>query len=542
MVSHIYRVIEVTCVISRYLFTHKFYNEKKKKPDLQLKILKELTNHESLSKSKAKNEYLKEHHYGEISEAFDNLLKKKLIEPKCVDTSRSGKPEKFYNITYNGLAAIVSDETNPENFWSYIIRVCHYRSDPIDLQTVNDLYELFISKYLKYASGREAGLFLDELNDFYAKWLSAQKINESSLITRILEILVSYPNITKEEISSKLMGVSNSDLDEILLDFSTGPIQDHHSPADSWKYMRNQAKKHGMSVGSYLKKYLEQRRFLQRSIIINTQNDSGKKTCQLSLFGILLFLTILLRRNFENSKHIMYYYDKIASNYSGVVPLIFGKWSLLKDNLGNDSMFNFDVILSKDFRISRSSKSVILHGYKELYQSARSIIQYNFSNLRLIFDTGINSLERYEVNKLEGITRYKQVNKREKNDMTKFFALYQKLKDISEPINMRPEEISLVYYLNLIARDKYYANLDRFSMYLEESELPTTRWASIPAKQFTQILKEDREISKWFDNWKKDVIDFQHTVNEKIVEEPERTSRYEEFTPHWYEEEFGTKS
>jgi hypothetical protein len=112
--------------------------------------------------------------------------------------------------------------------------------------------------------------------------------------------------------------------------------------------------------------------------------------------------------------------------------------------------------------------------------------------------------------------------------------------------NRLAKEITLLYYLNLIRRDPS-VNMKRFRLRFEEEHLVeqrkflTTKWASNPAKHFVQILKEDRELNEWFNNWKKDILDFQDAVKESIIEEPERTSRYEEFTPHWYEEEFGTK-
>jgi hypothetical protein len=503
--------------------------------------------HKSLSKWKIRN-LLKqkgdEKSYPVISDAIDNLreppkmrsmrgkVNLRLMEQTGIKSVR-GLEEKFYSITDNGLAAIISEESDPKNFWSYIIRVCHNRSDPIDSQTVNDLYEVFILNNLKYPSARDAILFLDELNDFYAKWLRAQKITESSIITRVLEILVSYPNVTRNEIQSRLTELSAAELEEIIQNFTEVPIP-NYDPAESWRYVRHQAKKHRISVSSYLKEYIEQRRFLKRCIICT--NYRGEETFQLSLFGILLFLTILLNRNFEKPRQIMFYYDKIASNYFRVLPLIFGKWSLLRDKLGNDSMFNFDVILSKDPRISRSGKSVVQHGYKELYQNARSIIQYNATTLHLIRNTGIDSLERYEVNKLDGIIREKNINKHEKNDMTKFFALYQKLNDIYEPINLA-EEINLAYYLNLIHFTPY-VNFNRLNMSLEEPEMHTTKWASNPATHLVEILEEDQEIREWFNKWKKDIMDFQDVAKENMAWEPERTSRYQEFTPHWYDEGF----
>jgi DNA-binding PadR family transcriptional regulator len=566
MVSDIYRVIGVTVMISRYLFTQKFYNEKKKKPDLQLKILNELTKHESLSKSKAKNGYLEDHHYGEISEAFDNLLKKKLIEPKRVDTHRSGKPEKFYSITDDGLASIISDETSPENFWLSILRVSHNRSDPIDLQTFNDIYKIFISKHLKYAK-RESILYLDKLNEIYANWLQTKKITDSSIITKVLEILVIYPNITAESINSRLVGISSTELYEVLQDFTMTP----EIYRDMQTFLSNLVKdiikgrKRGVDYDIQREHIL-----IQHSIIVNEQIKSGEKIYRLSLLGILLFLTILLNRTFHKSKSIMYYYDKIAANCSGkgtkILPLIFGKWSLLKNKLGHDSLYNFDVILSKHFRSFLTSKSIVLYGYKELYQNSSSIVKYNFSSLNELYDYGMNAIEMYENDKLEHITV-----DRKRNSKKNILPLKSKLWEISELVNYMDfdthehyrkflkwtgqieysispierlcnaltEEISIIYYLNLISGGAiHYADERRlmpFAESMDQAILPksTTRWASTNlAKHLVEILQEDKEIRVWFNGWKRDIIDFQETVMMKMMEEPKRNSRHRIFSPY----------
>lgn len=44
------------------------------------------------------------------------------------------------------------------------------------------------------------------------------------------------------------------------------------------------------------------------------------------------------------------YYDTIASNYQKKLPLIFGKWYLLKRILKVFSAYNFDIILDKEAR------------------------------------------------------------------------------------------------------------------------------------------------------------------------------------------------
>jgi hypothetical protein len=66
---------------------------------------------------------------------------------------------------------------------------------------------------------------------------------------------------------------------------------------------------------------------------------------------------------------------------------------------------------------------------------------------------------------------------------------------------------------------------------LDETE-PATKWAGKLATQFMRILKEDKEIGMWFNDWKSDILDFHETVKQMIIEEPERTSQHRIFSPY----------
>jgi hypothetical protein len=538
-------------MISRYLFTRKPYNEKKKKPYLRYKILNELTKYEFLSKSKAKNA-LKEHHYGEISEAFDYLHDKKLVELEYEYSGGRGLPEKFYSITDDGLASIISDESDPEKFWLSIIRVNHNRSYPIDLQTINDLYKIFMSNYLKYAS-RESFFYLDRLNDIYSDWLQEKIVTDSSIIVQVLEVLINYPNITAVQIISRLTkeSISVSKLNGVLEDLTMTSI-----------IYRD-------IMTMPMDRISQERLLLQHNIIINGYNNLGQKTYKLSLLGILLFLTVLLHRTSNNPESIMYYYNKIAAKYSEndnkILPLIFGKWSLLRNELGYDSLFNFDVILSRNLRSFVTSKSGIIPQYgqglgcKELYQNVCAIIKSNSSKLKELYEYGISAIEKYEDNKIEyASVNINEISKKrilplisklwEISELVNYMDIdiYEKnkkfLKQIGQPVystspierlcNALTEEITITYYLNLISETKYHAKERKLDI-LPEWQFNKIKWASPNlAVHFTKILKDDREIMMWFDKWKSDILDFHETVKQMIVEEPERTSQHKIFSPY----------
>ena len=80
------------------------------------------------------------------------------------------------------------------------------------------------------------------------------------------------------------------------------------------------------------------------------------KPIELSLFGLILVLTLIRYYDMDKLKQGLYYnnisfvdyYDTIASKYRDKLPLIFGKWHLLKDILGLYSDYNFDVTVDKE--------------------------------------------------------------------------------------------------------------------------------------------------------------------------------------------------
>ena len=265
----------------------------------------------------------------------------------------------------------------------------------------------------------------------------------------------------------------------------------------------------------------------------------------------------------------MYYYNKIAANYSDedkkILPLIFGKWTLLKKKLGYDSLYNFDVILSRSLRSSSTDKSGITphygHGYgcSELYQYMCSVVKHNSSSLSRLYDYGWWTMEKYEDDKLD----YISVN-RNGNPKQKILPLILKLWEISELVdymdidtyenhkkflkwtgqavyNMSPierlcnaltEEITITYFLNLISETKDHAKERKLGI-IPELEYPQIGWATSKlATHFMEILQEDKELGMWFNDWKSDILDFHETVKQMIVEEPKRTSQHKIYSPY----------
>jgi hypothetical protein len=100
---------------------------------------------------------------------------------------------------------------------------------------------------------------------------------------------------------------------------------------------------------------------LHNTIIYKEESKDNIKTYELSLFGVILALTLIRYNDMDKLKHGLYYnnisfieyYEKIVANYKDKLPLIFGKWKVLKDILRLYAAYNFDVIIDDIFIIHR---------------------------------------------------------------------------------------------------------------------------------------------------------------------------------------------
>src|SRR6185437_13925330 len=92
------------------------------------------------------------------------------------------------------------------------------------------------------------------------------------------------------------------------------------------------------------------------------------------------------------------YYNTIASNYPDKLPLIFGKWKLLKDALNFDFFLSlFDYLFLDKSEIS--SLSVLLGGNKEIYDNIRSDTLGKINKFLQVYDDGNSAVQSDDVSK-----------------------------------------------------------------------------------------------------------------------------------------------
>ena len=208
------------------------------------------------------------------------------------------------------------------------------------------------------------------------------------------------------------------------------------------------------------------------------------KSYELSLFGVMLALSIIRNKDRDRLKHDLHYqqlsfadyYDNIARNYKNKLPLIFGKWTLLNDILKSYSVYNFDFILDSNRQLTDScERSLIRGGIKELVESLREMVHQNhYQFLKLHYDgeqAKRDYLMKYNIDIQSQVDRNKTLGLTKKMD--EIMILLNPLDQISlsdaniiRKISIQFEqqfkrEITTLYYIHLCS-------------YLFDFELPTT--------------------------------------------------------------------
>ena len=183
---------------------------------------------------------------------------------------------------------------------------------------------------------------LDFFNHACELWFEREIIKSGKMTPaqKILEVLANRPEVTLEDIAK----ISEENLETIastIKMYTMVPLKpvtvDVFGNSDGVVYDAKDLEIH--------------------KAITESESSKGVKTFKLSLFGVLLVLFII-RKNDAGAMpqglfyehNLQQYFDTIAKNYKGKIPLIFGKWSLLKSTIQEISCLNMDVITSKKTR------------------------------------------------------------------------------------------------------------------------------------------------------------------------------------------------
>ncbi len=529
----------------------------RKKPQLQFDILACLCLKGKLSKTMIKST-LKGRHLPDIIHAVAKLEKNGYI--KIADEKQGrGKKQVYYTITEKGLKLLIISDDNyhPLRFWNPLVGYCHHNDGGLASDKIEEFYQLFIEKYLKYRSYGFSFEF-DIFNNMRDKWLREMILNldKPSPEQKVLEVLAIYPKITFKELVEKI-GENKSNTSKVL---STYTFESYKRPTDENEYYMDQniiGKKHN-------KKYWD---FLLHNTVIVSHNSEGVKTYELSLFGVILVLTLVRYYDMDKLNPGLYYrdilfpdyYDKIASNYQNKLPLIFGKWNLLKKILRIFAAYNFDIILDNKIQLRDTDKlSVVRGGNKELYDGIREIVLQtrqqlgDFANYAIVvFSNYISSKKpnEYEgpVNQDNDYLMNNNVDTQGRPDPQKVYALYKKLTEIMillnpleyafpKSVSLEPEgleeishimedifadQITAVYYIHLYYDHGFDTRISQPTKYYSfinhnKDQFPVL---ARPKSCLLSILQGDKElpsINEWFYNWIQDITNLQKEIYETL--------------------------
>jgi hypothetical protein len=516
--------------------------------------------------TKGETEDLLEHRrHGDILDSINKLEKNEFIKKVNARKFGRGRAQHYYKIAEDGLALLINEESvHPSRFWKAIFGYCYHNDGNISSKTFEQLYELFIRKYLKYPN-HGFSFPWDIFDNMRDKWLNDFVLNNDDNITKIspeqkvMEVLAIYPKLKFEELVEKTQE-SKSEISRVLSSYT---LESYKPLIDKTYYMYQ-----SITGKKYNKRYWDF--LLHSTIIIAKQNSEDVDTYELSLFGIILALTLVRFNDMDKLKHGLYYndtsfadyYDKVAFNYQDKLPLIFGKWDLLKDILRLFSAYNFDIILDKGIHLMDSDKiSILRGGNKELLDSIREIVFQNRQQLEDFAKAGRNVwpehipglLYAYEVSenqdgdylmknnfdfhgrrpdlKKVGIIKKKLIELLMLLDpleysFSKFVSLQSNdIKEISYQLEeLFADEITALYYFHLYYDYSFDTRISKPTKYYSSTNHDDNKFPilSTPKSCLELIFQNDKEkpsISKWYNGWMKDINNLLKETYETVKSE-----------------------
>ncbi|MGB7661921.1 MAG: hypothetical protein WBL67_04215 [Nitrososphaeraceae archaeon] len=333
------------------------------------------------------------HHRPDILDGFEFLRTEGSIVKLNTDPGKGkvygrGRPQKYYAITEYGLKKLIADKRiSKTQFWQVISHYCSNTDSVLTIDKIEGLLLTFMNHYVKY---RYHGFtlysddFLKVCNNLFKERI--QISDRISTFQKVLEVLAINPKIAFNDLVEKV-GEPKSRVKKVLSLYSYRPRS--FQGTDTIK-------------NDYGKKNAD---FIVKNIITMNQESNDGSTYDLSLFGVMLTLIIILHNAVRQLKQGLYleeytleeYCDKIAYNYSDKLPLIFGKWGHLRRILRGFAVSNLDVVLLDGALVNNESNSlsVTMKGNNEIFRGIRTVLQYNNSLMRDLVNAGLEVLLSY---------------------------------------------------------------------------------------------------------------------------------------------------
>lgn len=566
---------------------------KRKKPHLQIGILKSIASSGLASQKEIASQF--GYKPSTISDAFKIMEDVDLIRWANVPEFKKGvRRERFYKLSAKGLSVLIDENPSPQEFWMAMIWYFRLNTKAVGKDEFNRYYDRFIQKSVGSFSLHSCFFLGDIFDSLFKNWSKKlfgyqyddqsrahgynyynnnnNKLPKTTQDHKVLECLLLNRRITIENIAS-LTQLSEKEIRKILNDYIITQSSNSYS---NYAKLFEGAYQSDKSIDVTLD-------FLNHLVVIPIKKDKGQEKIQkagedsnnttakyeLSLLGVLLMLATksLMRQRqekiFQDSDGD--YYNKIASNYPDKLPLIFGKWKLLKGALDFDffpSLFDY-LFLDKS---EISSLSVFLGGNKEIYDNIRSDTLGKINKFLKVYDDGISTVqsddfskaylqkggEHYEfiqekLNGIELLLRYTSlksfakymINKKGKSEPD--FSSHVSLKDKDMPVwkvneqlvDNRVDEKNINCEDDLPFIEKALADEFSFLVFIgllrdnnhKASDYPLTTAFITPSpslvypKDFLmQIVRSDMEIRKKLREWIDEATSYQKLASDRMNE------------------------
>ena len=369
-------------------------------------------------------------------------------------------------------------------------------------------------------------------------WLNNN--SHTDIGSKIIETLASYPLLTIDDLSLKLKcskTLVKKDLDNISMseggDGYLFPLDEYDTEFSTYE------------------RYLG---MLQHCMVIyNTKASNKTFFYELSLVGIIMYLTLVRHRG--PPEKLISACNRIGYSYRNrVLPLIFGKWSTLRKNLGPIAAYNFEILLNKEARNKSISLSVVLGGINEFYASMKSITSYNIEQMKRIYNEGeevIFNIMKENIIKPEKImdiekklqevsllSSYNDIARLQRDLETMNKQYFGRDNFVEALCNAFSEEIAFLYYFNLFddssfsrfLANPYFFSSSKYILHYQVKEshkgkrprkyrslIKQTSIDTFTRRKLIQIMKETDEIHAWFRTWVDDIYKFQNDVSDTIL-------------------------
>jgi hypothetical protein len=413
------------------------------------------------------------------------------------------------------------------------------------------------------------------MDKLFDEWFPVQRNNPITIFQKVLECIALHRCVTVEQIIEYLEIQKRKYEDSLLKQHrertrnQNSRLSDFTTPFERERYQKNDVSEeniievidrhtffHDYSLDQFLgvsepeEMSLQYYNFVSHLLIRAIENKTGEKRYELTLFGVILTLTMVQAysliswkvffNQFLNQSGNTNYPSRIALNYKDKLPLIFGKWNLLKDAFFDIDhlMMNFGLVIYKETRKPLILSSVTMGGVKEYYENTLDIASFRSLKLTEIYKSGVSVLKQGKKQGKEIDSDHMlPINKALSNielrlamtDLKRFLEYIAEesctinCEDIITSIeNSFADEISFLFYIALARQAEFLPEFKDATIFpslrSKFISYSTERSNLVRSSHILRsILEDDDEVRKRFSIWCRDSISYEKQIMDGML-------------------------